>query len=167
MLTPDPNRSRIQQLGPRASSKFAPTMVAKVVAKTIVEVQGLVAALESYDPTLAFAQIELGGKQMLVEDLFAEALTGVKLRTKLQVTADNYFLHGEETLAIRRTAGDLTTEVRMGSLHDAIDGTDLRVLRFGNDCSAAIVVDPAQKPGARIVTAAIGISSERTVITRL
>lgn len=139
------------------SRKLDPSIVAAALAKTITEVQHIVKALEENDPSMAFSQVELGGKGMLAEDLLAELLTNLKLRTKLGVTPDEYFLHGEESLAIRKTARDLTSERRPGSLHDAVDGTDLRVLKFGNDCSAAIVLDPTEAPGARILTAAIGL----------
>lgn len=142
------------------SKKLEPSVVAAALAKTIAEVQNIVRALELNDPAMAFSEVVLGGKAMLGEDLLAEMLTNVKLRAKLHVTPEEYFMHGEESLAIRKTARDLTAERRPGSLHDAVDGTDLRVLNFGNDCSAAIVVDPTEAPGARILTAAIGLPGQ-------
>jgi hypothetical protein len=143
-----------QKSGPR---KLQPSVVAVALAKTIVEVQNIVLAIEENDPAMAFSEVILAGKRMLVEDLLAEVLTNLNLRAKLGVSAEDYFMHGEESLAIRKTARDLTAERRPGSIHDAVDGTDLRILNFGNDCSAGIVVDPTEVPGARILAAVIGL----------
>ncbi|MDR3702523.1 MAG: hypothetical protein P4L56_22955 [Candidatus Sulfopaludibacter sp.] len=152
-----PNRTTRRAERRSRSRKLEPSVVAVALARTITEVQEIVRAIEENDPAMAFAEVVLGGKGMLAEDLLAEMLTNLKLRGKLGVTPEEYFMHGEESLAIRKTARDLTAERRPGSLHDAVDGTDLRVLNFGNDCSAAIVVDPTESPGARILTAAIGL----------
>lgn len=141
----------------RRSDKLDPWTVAVALAKTITEVQDVVRTMEEGDPTLAFSEVVVGGKGMLVVDLLAETLTAIKFRSKLHLSAEDFFVHGEESLAIRKNAQDLTVERRAGSLHDAVDGTDLRVLNFGNDCSAAIVVDPTNQPGSRILTAAIGL----------
>jgi hypothetical protein len=140
--------------------KFDPTVVATALARTVAEVQADVKLLERDDPAMAFAKLVLAGKEMTAADLFAEMQTGLKVRSKLRVSSQDFFVHGEETLAIRKTAKDLTGEVRLGSLHDAIDGTDLRELGIGNDCSAAIALDPTEVPGQRILAAVIGLPSE-------
>jgi hypothetical protein len=154
------NRSNRHVEPKNGSKKLEPSVVAVALARTITEVQNIVISLEVNDPAMAFSEVVLGGKAMLVEDLVAEVLTNVKLRAKLRLTPDRYFMHGEESLAIRKTARDLTAELRPGSLHDAVDGTDLRALKFGNDCSAAIVMDPTKPPGSRILVAAIGLPGE-------
>src|SRR5262245_18661875 len=85
-------------------NKLQPSLAATMLARTIADVQRFINDFEEHDPTMAFAEAMLGGKKMLVEDLLAEVLTSVKLRTRLRVSHDDYFVHGEESLAIRRTA---------------------------------------------------------------